>query len=79
MPIHTVYGFSVAILDFRLKEASEKVGMGNVEKLGAENMEVAAGILFLSSLELEKPVGVILPPPRPVVTNVCKIWWVYKG
>ena len=66
-----MYGFPVAILDFRLKEASEKVGIGTVEKLAPENMGVAAGILFLSHIELEKPVGVILPPP-PVVTNGCK-------
>ena len=52
-----MYGFPVAILDFRLKEASEKVGIGTVEKLAPENMGVAAGILFLSSVELEKPLG----------------------
>jgi len=42
-------------MDFRLKEASEKVGIGTVEKPAPENRGVAAGILFLSSVELEKP------------------------
>jgi hypothetical protein len=44
-------------LDFQLKEASDNGGIGTVEKLVPENMGVAAGILFLSSIELQKPVG----------------------
>ena len=56
-PIHTIYGFPAAILDFRLKEASEEDGIGAIEKLAPENMGVDAGILFLSSTELEKPWG----------------------
>ena len=44
--------------DFRLKEASEEDGVGIVEKLDPENMGVEAGILFLSSVELEKPLVV---------------------
>ena len=68
--IHTICGFPAAILDFRVKEASEVDGKGAVEQLAPENMGVGAGILSLSSTELEKPWGVILPPP--VVTNGCK-------
>ena len=45
-----------------MTEASEKVGIGIVEKFAPENMGVAARILFISSVELEKPLGVILPP-----------------
>ena len=52
-------------MDFRLKESSEEDGIGTDEKLAPENMGVAAGILFISGVELEKPLGVILPPPRP--------------
>ena len=48
-PIHTIYGFPAAILDFRLKEASEENGIGAAETLAPENMGVCAGILFLSS------------------------------
>ena len=51
-------------LGFPLKEASAEVVIGTV--VAPENMGVAAGILFLSSVELEKPLG------PPVVTNVCK-------
>ena len=54
-----------------MKEASEEVDKGAAEQLAPENMGVGAEILFLSSTELEKPWGVILPPP-PVVTNGCK-------
>ena len=60
-PIHTIYGFPAAILDFRLKEASEEDGIGAFETPAPENMGVGAGIVFLSSTELEKPLGVILP------------------
>ena len=44
MPIHIIYGFPAAILDFQLKESSEKDSVGNFEKLAAENMGVSAGI-----------------------------------
>ena len=67
---NTIHRLLASILDFQLKEASED-GIGSVEKLAPENMGVAAGILFLSNVELEKPLGVIYSPP-PVVTNVCK-------
>ena len=69
-PIHIIFGFLAAILDFRLREASEKVGIGTVEKLAPENRGVAAGVLFISSVELEKPLGSNFTPL--VVTNVCK-------
>ena len=62
-PIHCIYGFPAAILDFRLQKASEEDGICTVEKLALENMGLAAGVLFLSGVELEKPLGVILPPP----------------
>ena len=70
-PIHTICGFPAAILDFRVKEASEEDGKGAVEQLAPENMGVGAEILFLSSTELEKPWGVILPP-RWLQTGVKK-------
>jgi len=38
-------------------KASEEDGIGTVDKLDPENMGVAAGILFMSSVELEKPLG----------------------
>ena len=59
-----------------MKEASEEDGKGAVEQLASENMGVGTEILFLSSTELEKPWGIILPP---VVTNGCKNRWVYEG
>jgi len=65
-------------LDFWLKEASEKVGIGTVEKLAPENRGVAAEILFLSSVELDKPLGGVILPPWWLRTCV-KNRWVYKG
>ena len=59
-PIHAIYGFPAAILDFRLKEASED-GIGTVEKLAPENMGIAAGILFVFSVELEKSLWGVTP------------------
>ena len=47
-PIHTIYVFPAALLDIRLKEASEKVGVCIIEEFAPENMGVAAGISFLS-------------------------------
>ena len=44
-----------------MKEASENVGIGTVEKPAPENRGVAAGILFLSSVELEKPLVILAP------------------
>ena len=73
------YGFPAAILDFWLKETSEKDGMGTVEKLAPENIGVAVGILFLSRMELEKSVGGnFTPPPRWLQTGV-KNRWIYEG
>jgi hypothetical protein len=44
---------------------SNNVGVGTIEKFDPENTGVAAGILFLSALELEIHLGEILPPPAP--------------
>ena len=52
-------------LGFPVEGGIENVGMGTVEKLAPENMGVAAGILFLSSVDLKKPPGCNLPPPPP--------------
>ena len=60
-----------------MKEASEEDSKGDIEILAPENMGVGAGILLLSSTELEKPWGVILPP-RWLQTGV-KNRWVYEG
>ena len=66
-----------AILNVRLKSVSEKVGLCTSEKYVPENVGVVAGILSMSSVELEKSVGgVILPSPggyEHVYT------WVYEG
>jgi hypothetical protein len=42
---------------------SNNVGVGTIEKFNPENKTVAAGILFLSAVELEIHLGEILPPP----------------
>ena len=66
-------------LGFPVEEASEEDGIGTVEKLDPENIGVAAGILFLSSVELEKSLGVILPPPHRWLRTCVKNRWVYEG
>ena len=50
------------MLDFRLNGLSDNVGVSTIEKFNPENMGVAAGISFLSALELEIHLGEILPP-----------------
>ena len=57
------YQFLSAILNFRLTSVSEKVDLCTSEKYVPENAGVAAGILFLSSVELEKPLGGNFTPP----------------
>ena len=57
------FRFSAAILDLRLNGTVYKIGDTTIKKFDPENMGVAAGISFLSALELEIPLGVILPPP----------------
>ena len=46
-----------AILDFRLSGWFHNVGISTIETLDPKNMGVAAGILFLSGVELEIPWG----------------------
>ena len=62
-----------AILDFRLSGWFRNVGVSMTEKFDLENMRVAAGILFLSALELQIHLGVILPPPPRWPLTVVKI------
>ena len=62
--------FTAAILDFRLNGRSDNVGVGTIEKLDPKNMGIAAGILFLSALELEIYLGGSLPPPHWLLTCV---------
>ena len=57
------FRFSAAILDLRLNGTVYKIGDTTIKKFDPENMGVAAGISFLSALELEIHMGVILPPP----------------
>jgi hypothetical protein len=40
---------------------SNNVGVGTIEKFDPENTGLAAGVLFLSALELEIHLGEILP------------------
>ena len=42
-----------AMLDFRLNERFDNVGISTIEKFDPKNMGVAAEILFLSALEVE--------------------------
>jgi hypothetical protein len=49
-------------LGFPLNGMSDNVGDSTVEKFDPINIGVAAGILFLSALELEIHLGGILPP-----------------
>ena len=49
------------MLDFRLNGLSDNVGVSTVEKSDPENTGVAAGISFLSAVELEIHLGEILP------------------
>jgi len=57
-------------LNFGVKEFSDKVSMGAVEKLTLENMGIAFGILSLGGTEPEIHLGVnhlgrsFTPPPK---------------
>mgnify|MGYP003401660080 FL=1 len=51
------FRFSAAILDLRLNGTVYKIGDTTIKKFDPENMGVAAGISFLSALELEIPLG----------------------
>jgi len=53
------YIISAAILDFWLPVSSGSITDSTIETFDPENMGVAVGILFLASLEAEKPLGVV--------------------
>jgi hypothetical protein len=52
--------FSAAILNLQLNGTVYKIADTKIKKFDPENMGVAAGISFLSALELEIPLGVTL-------------------
>ena len=56
------------MLDFRLNGLSDNVGVSTIEKFDPENMGVAAGISFLSALELEIHLGEILSTGQPTIS-----------
>jgi hypothetical protein len=51
------FRFSAAILDLQLNGTVCKVVDTTIKKFDPENIGVATGILFLSALELEIPLG----------------------
>ena len=53
MPRYMYFRFSAAILDLQLNGTVWKVADTTIKKYGPENLGVAAGISFLSALELE--------------------------
>ena len=59
-------------MDFRLPVSSGTVADSTVEKFDPENMGVAVGILFLSGLQAEIHLGVLLPPPCVCVCTGAK-------
>ena len=61
------------MLDFRLNEKSDNVGISTIEKFDPKNMGVAAGILFLSALEVEIHMGDNFAPLW--TTNVIIFYW----
>lgn len=63
MPINMHFRFSAAILDLRLNGTVYKIGDTTIKKFDPENMGVAAGISFLSALELEIHLGGNSTPP----------------
>ena len=54
--------FSATILDLQLNGTVYKIADTTIKKLDLENMGVAAGISFLSALEIEIPLGGKLSP-----------------
>ena len=64
------------MLDFRLNGLSDNVGVSTIETFDPENMRVAAGISFLSALELKIHLEEILPP---WTTNVSIFYWTLGG
>jgi len=57
------YIISAAILDFWLSVSSVSATDSTIQKFDPENMGVAVGIVFLTSLEAEIPLGIVLLPP----------------
>ena len=51
------------MLNFWLNGLTDNVGVSTIEKFDPENIGLAAGILFLSALELEVHLGEILALP----------------
>ena len=67
--IQAIPFFSAAILDLQLNGTVYKVVNNTIKKFDPENMGVAAGISFLSALQLEIHLGVrvILPPSHCII------------
>ena len=61
------FRFSAAILDLRLNGTVYKIGDTTIKKFDPENMGVAAGISFLSALELEIHLGGNSTPPNCII------------
>jgi len=59
--LHSI-SFSSAILDCQMIITVYNIADTTIKKFDPENMGLAARISFLSALELEKPLGLILPP-----------------
>ena len=57
-------------MDFQLNGMVYKIADTTIKKFDPENMGVVAGILFLSALELEIPLGGRIYIPQ--LHNVCK-------
>jgi hypothetical protein len=71
-PIYGNFRFTAAILNFLLNGLSDSVGVSIIEKFDPENIGVAAGILFLSALELEIHLeGKFYPPWTLNVSILC--------
>ena len=64
--------FSAAIWGLQLNGTVCKLADATIKKFDPENIGVAAGISFVSALELEIPLGGNSTPPPPIAMNVCK-------
>jgi len=69
------FRFSDAILNFGVKESSDKVSMWTVEKLTLENMGITFGILSLGGTEPEIHLGGHLPSPSQLQRSFKKYHW----
>ena len=70
-PFFRLFGRHLGFAAERHGLQNRRIAETTIKKFEPENMGVAAGISFLSALELEIPLGIILPPP-PFAMNVCK-------